>query len=74
MLFTVLGITQFRAIAWFNVALGMTCIVLQLLMLRGESDCKKCDTRCANCRCGKEEKFKIKWMAVSVSFIQHGIL
>ena len=46
MLLTLFDIDQFRSIAWFNVALGVTFIVLQLLLLQGESECKKCDINC----------------------------
>lgn len=34
-------ISQFRAIAWFNVAVGLLFILLQLLLFQGESQCTK---------------------------------
>ena len=68
LLITLLDVNPFRAIAWFNVMVGVASIVLQLLMLRGESEFKKCDMRCAKSRCGKGKKLEIKWMAVLVSF------
>ena len=67
LLLTLFELNQFRAIAWFNGILGVTFIVLHLLMLRGESECKKCVMPCAKSRCGKGKKFEIKWMAVFVS-------
>ena len=69
LLLTLFDVNPFRAIAWFNVMVGVLSIVLQLLLLRGESEYKKCDMWCAKSRCGKGKKLEIKWMAILVSFI-----
>ena len=69
MLLTLFDIDQFRSIAWFNVALGVTFIVLQLLLLQGESECKKCDINCVKGnRYKKKLHLDIKWKPVLVSF------
>ena len=47
-------ISQFRAIAWFNVAVGLLFILLQLILFRGESKCTKLphfSFRCWSVRC-----------------------
>ncbi len=41
MLFAQYPIDQFRAIAWYNVAMGTSLLVLQLFLFRGEGSCKR---------------------------------
>ena len=40
-IFAQFDIDQFRSIAWYNAAAGMALIVLQFVIFRGESKCKK---------------------------------
>ena len=44
--FAQFNINQFRAIAWFNVAVGLAYIVLQLVMFHGEGSFRKVKRRC----------------------------
>ena len=70
MLITLIDIDQFRSIAWFNLALGLAFIVLQLLLFRGESDCKKCNVKHKSKRRERKKRnFDIKWKAVLISFL-----
>ena len=70
LLITLFNISQFRSVAWFNVAVGMTFIVLQFLMLRGESKWKKHEMTCTcTSRCGGDMKFNLKWVELFVSFL-----
>lgn len=55
MLFTPFDI-DFRSIAWFSVALAMTFIVLQLLLLRGESDVRSAMSN-VQAEIGKEKDY-----------------
>ena len=41
LLFSLFDISQFRSIAWFNVAGGAALLVLQVVLFHGESNCKK---------------------------------
>ena len=43
-------IDQFRSIAWYNVAIGVALIILQLTIFHGESNCNKLPQRCTLCR------------------------
>ena len=70
MLITLIDVDQFRSIAWFNLALGLAFIILQLLLFRGESDCKKCNVKYKSKRRGrKKQHFDIKWKTILVSFL-----
>lgn len=70
LLITLFNISQFRSVAWFNAAVGMTFIVLQFLMLRGESKWKRHEMTCkCKSRCGGDMKFNLKWVELFVSFL-----
>ena len=55
-------ISQFRAIAWFNVAVGLFFILLQLLLFRGESQCKKLPHFSFRC-------WSVRWTSSSVTCV-----
>lgn len=48
--FAQFAIDQFRSIAWYNVAIGVALIILQLIIFHGESNCNKLPQRCTLCR------------------------
>ena len=69
MIFSQFDISQFRSIAWFNAAAGLAFVVLQLVMFRGESKCRKPLQLDQQIRymC-KPQKPAVIWIDVLVSF------
>ena len=61
------NISHFRSIAWYNVALGVSFIVLEFLMFHGESKCPDLHQGC-NCRKNwKRGKIDVTLILVSSS-------
>ena len=50
-------VNQFRSIAWYNVALGVAAMLLQLAMFHGESTFKKVSKQRLSLFCSKDFKF-----------------
>lgn len=69
-IFAQFQISQFRSIAWFNVAVGIAFVILHILIFHGESSCKKI-TQCRFiCQKEKYEPTKINSgpFAIFISF------
>ena len=64
------NISHFRAIAWYNVALGVAFVVLELLMFHGESKCPDLRQGC-NCTMNwKRGKIDVTLILVSFTLQQ----
>ena len=48
-IFAQFPINQFRSIAWFNVAIGIATIFIQILMFKGEKKCSRKFVRVYKC-------------------------
>jgi len=63
------NISHFRSIAWYNVALGVSFILLEFLMFHGESKCPDLHQGC-NCRKNwKRGKIDVTLILVSSSHL-----
>ncbi len=64
-------VNQFRAVGWYNAALGMVLILLLFIMFRGESSCSGKKLRIASCVYQVDKKtdgINIKPLQIFISF------
>ncbi len=59
-------VDQFRSIAWYNVALGVAAMVLQLAMFHGESSFKKVSKPRLSLFCSEDFKFNPSEFLISL--------
>ena len=51
MIFAQFTINQSRSIAWFNVAMGVVVILIQVLTFKGEMRCNRCTEQSSGKTC-----------------------
>ena len=65
-----LDVDQFRSVAWYNVAGGISLILLQIVMVHGESKCRKALKQLCKCKLSwkfKKPSFKLTCMGTFIS-------